>query len=298
MSCWTDQESSLQKHWAEWILKPFCLSYMPTTLDEDIKASTVKTHWHYACINCSQRYENLQNYCKTSKIHQLWPSTRTRETREAATITRTFHFYQVQENTWQRSSSDTWVSNIIDNILPESQCGFQSGHSTVDMIFSLRLLQEKYVEQQQSLCITFADLSKAFDTVGRDALWKLLPKFAYQHHPSVSWRHERPRQHMWWAVRIISHLEDIQITSHFVSAAKDFRLTISLKKTEVLYQPTPGSCYEEHTVLINDICLNPNTKLCYLGSIMSSAASLDIEVESRTRIASFAFGQLKDCIWS
>ena len=88
------------------------------------------------------------------------------------------------------------------------------------------------------------------------------------------------------------------ITSHFASAAKDFGLTISLKKIEVLYQPAPGSCYVETTVLIDDTHLNPVTKLCYLGSIMSSLASLDLKVESGTRIASFAFGQLKDHIWS
>ena len=94
-------------------------------------------------------------------------------------------------------------------------------------------------------------------------------------------------------------LEDIQeITSHFSSATKDFRLTISLKKTEVLYRPTSGSCYEEPAVLINNTHLNPITKFCYLGSIMSSAASMDIEVESRTRIASFAISQLIDHTWS
>ena len=98
---------------------------------------------------------------------------------------------------------------------------------------------------------------------------------------------------------VANSLEDIQeITSYFASAAKDFRLTISLKKTEVLYQPTPGSCYEESTVLINYTHLNVVPKFCYLGSIMSSAASLDSEVESRTRIANFAFGQLKDHVWS
>ena len=98
---------------------------------------------------------------------------------------------------------------------------------------------------------------------------------------------------------VANSLEDIQeITSYFASAAKDFRLTISLKKTEVLCQPTPGSCYEEPTVLINNTHLNPITKFCYVGRKMSSAASLDMEVESRTRIASFAFGQLKDHVWS
>ena len=98
---------------------------------------------------------------------------------------------------------------------------------------------------------------------------------------------------------VTNSLIDIQeITSHFSSAAKDFGLTISLKKTGVLYKPTPDSCYEEPTVLINDMHLNPVTKFCYTGSIMSSAASLDMEVESRTRITSFAFGQLKDCVWA
>ena len=272
------------------------------------------------------------------------------------------------------------VSSITDNILPESQCGFQLGHSTVDMIFSLRLLQEKCGEQQRSLYITFMDPTKAFDTVGRDELWKLLPKFSCSLHLTniIHQFHEGMKGHInicgelsdqfpinncvkqgcvlaptlfglyFTAVLqdatsglnsgvflqtrtdggllnlarlrgkrkvrdIIVHelqfaddcalvtnsLEDIQeITSHFASAAKDFRLNISLKKTEVLYQPTPSSCYEEPTVLINDTHLKPITKFYYLASIMSSAASLDMEVESRTKIASFAFCQPKDHVWS
>ena len=99
---------------------------------------------------------------------------------------------------------------------------------------------------------------------------------------------------------LVAHsLEELQeITSPFASAAYDFGLTISLKKTEVLYQPAPGSSYVEPTVLIDDTHLNPVTKFYYLGSIMSSWASLDLEAESRIIIASFAFGQQKDHIWS
>ena len=43
-----------------------------------------------------------------------------------------------------------------DRIYPESQCGFRSGRSTVDMIFSARQLQEKYREQQQPLYLAFS----------------------------------------------------------------------------------------------------------------------------------------------
>ena len=50
------------------------------------------------------------------------------------------------------------------------------------MIFSLRQLQEKCVEQQRSLYVTFMDLTKVFDTIGRDGLWKLLPKFGCPPH--------------------------------------------------------------------------------------------------------------------
>jgi hypothetical protein len=45
------------------------------------------------------------------------------------------------------------------------------------MIFTLRQLQEKAVEQQQSLYMVFIDLSKAFDTVDRSTLWTLLRRY-------------------------------------------------------------------------------------------------------------------------
>ena len=43
------------------------------------------------------------------------------------------------------------------------------------MIFSVRQLQEKCREQRQPLFIAFIDLTKAFDLVSRDGLFKILP---------------------------------------------------------------------------------------------------------------------------
>ena len=62
-------------------------------------------------------------------------------------------------------------------LLPESQCGFRQGRGTVDMIFAARQLQEKCREQNVSLYSTFIDLTKAFDTVSRQGLWKIMEKF-------------------------------------------------------------------------------------------------------------------------
>ena len=42
------------------------------------------------------------------------------------------------------------------------------------MIFVLRQIQEKCRKQNMGLCAAFVDLTKAFDTVSRDGLWKIL----------------------------------------------------------------------------------------------------------------------------
>ena len=60
---------------------------------------------------------------------------------------------------------------LAERIYPESQCGFRAKRSTVDMIFSVRQLQEKCREQQMPLYIAFIDLTKAFDHVSRKGLF-------------------------------------------------------------------------------------------------------------------------------
>ena len=62
-------------------------------------------------------------------------------------------------------------------LIPESQCGFRKDRGTIDMIFTERQLQEKCQEQNVDLYMTFVDLTKAFDTVSRDGLWKIMAKF-------------------------------------------------------------------------------------------------------------------------
>ena len=68
-------------------------------------------------------------------------------------------------------------SHITPEVVPETQCGFRSNRSTVDMIFCLRQLQEKCIEQDRPLYIVFVDFTKAFDTVVRIGLRLLLRKY-------------------------------------------------------------------------------------------------------------------------
>ena len=61
-------------------------------------------------------------------------------------------------------------------LIPESQCGFRAGRSTTYMIFAIKQLQEKCIEQYKDLYLVFIDLTKAFDTVDRQELWLVLER--------------------------------------------------------------------------------------------------------------------------
>ena len=63
-------------------------------------------------------------------------------------------------------------------IYPEFQCEFKANRATTDMI-SLKQLQEKCRAQGKPLYVTFIDLTKAFDLVSRDGLYKILAKIGH-----------------------------------------------------------------------------------------------------------------------
>nr|VZI35549.1 unnamed protein product [Spirometra erinaceieuropaei] len=68
-------------------------------------------------------------------------------------------------------------NHLKQGLLPESQCGFRRHRGTTDMIFAARQLQEKCQEMRTHLYSTFVDLTKAFDTVNREGLCKIMQKF-------------------------------------------------------------------------------------------------------------------------
>ena len=68
------------------------------------------------------------------------------------------------------------LQKLAERIYPESQRGSCAKRSTIEIIFYLRQLQEKCREHHMPLYIAFLDLTKAFDLVSRDGLFKVLPK--------------------------------------------------------------------------------------------------------------------------
>ncbi len=59
-------------------------------------------------------------------------------------------------------------------IIGSYQCGFSQGRSTSDLIFVLRQIAEKYYEFDRDLHIIFVDFKQAYDSIDREALWKIL----------------------------------------------------------------------------------------------------------------------------
>jgi len=271
------------------------------------------------------------------------------------------------------------IPTIAEENTPESQCGFRANRGTTDMVFVLRQIQEKCREQNMGLYAAFIDLTKAFDTVSRDGLWKILqrlgcpPKFLtiirqlhegqmgqVKHNGSLSASfpitngvkqgcvlaptlfsiffsmmlreakegledgvyirfrtdgsvfnlrrllsltktHERLVVDLLFAddCALIAHTQEALqlIVNRFSEAAKSFGLTISLKKTEVMFQPPPGNAYCSPQIKIDNTSLNAVEKFTYLGSVISNDGTVNLDLDNRLARASSTFGRLNKKVW-
>ena len=62
----------------------------------------------------------------------------------------------------------------VDNTLREEQAGFRQDRSCTDQIATLRIIVEQSIEWNSSLYVNFVDYEKAFDSLDRETLWKIL----------------------------------------------------------------------------------------------------------------------------
>ena len=66
----------------------------------------------------------------------------------------------------------------MESKLKDGLCGFRSGRSTTDQIFTLKQIFEKSWKYGKDLFACFVDLEKAYyDRVPRDKLWKVLREY-------------------------------------------------------------------------------------------------------------------------
>ena len=66
------------------------------------------------------------------------------------------------------------MKSAVDLHLRDHQAGFRYNRSCVDQIATLRIILDQSLEWNSSLYINFVDYEKAFDSMDRETLWKLL----------------------------------------------------------------------------------------------------------------------------
>ena len=274
---------------------------------------------------------------------------------------------------------DRLIPAIAEEVLPESQCGFRANRGTTDMIFVLRQIQEKCREQNMALYAAFIDLTKAFDTVSREGLWRILgklgcpPRFLsilqqlhigqkgqVKHNGefsdsfpiengvkqgcvlaptlfavffSMMLREAKEDLHEGVYIRfrtdgsvfnlrrllsrtktleqlildllfaddcaLLAHTEEAlqTVVNRFAKADKAFGLTISLKKTEVLFQKPPREAYTPPLITIDGYQLNAVEHFTYLGSVIANDATTTKDADNRIAKASSSFGLLQKRVW-
>jgi hypothetical protein len=69
------------------------------------------------------------------------------------------------------------VSNLVDEIIGDYQCGFRSNKSTTDQIICIRQILEKKWEHNEIVHQIFIDLRKAYDSVRKEVLYSILIEF-------------------------------------------------------------------------------------------------------------------------
>ena len=108
------------------------------------------------------------------------------------------------------------------------------------------------------------------------------------------------------AAFVATSLEEAEeLVDRFSNASKAFGLGISIKKTEVVYQPSP--CVQQkppvHQLPTTPIKVDGKNltyvkSFTYLGSKVNSNASLDDEIINRIARATNAFGKLRHRLWN
>ena len=69
------------------------------------------------------------------------------------------------------------MKDAVDLTLRDNQAGFRKNRSCADQIASLRIIIEQSLEWNSPLYINFIDFEKAFDSVDRHTLWRLMKHY-------------------------------------------------------------------------------------------------------------------------
>ncbi|BHF58079.1 hypothetical protein SprV_0100102800 [Sparganum proliferum] len=194
--------------------------------------------------------------------------------------------------------------NLEQGLLPESQCSFHRYPGTTDVIFAAGQLQEKFQEMRTHLYSAFVNLTKAFDAVNREGLWKIMQKFGrwcVSSTKAFACIHN-PVHELLFADDCALNATtegDMQWSMGLFSAAcENLGLVINTEKTVIMHQPPPNTVHSAPQVSVNGTHLQVVDNFTYLGRTLSRSTKIDDEVVHRISMASQAFGRLENTVWN
>nr|KAG5701138.1 hypothetical protein BaRGS_002614 [Batillaria attramentaria] len=141
------------------------------------------------------------------------------------------------------------LKTALDKTLREEQAGFRNDRSCTDHIATMRIIIEQSLEWQTPLYSTFVDFQKAFDSVDREVIWKLMshygfpPKFVniirqLYEDATCQWTFSKQLEDLDFAddIALLSHKQqDAQEKLNTVAEeAEKTGLKINISKTEVM----------------------------------------------------------------
>jgi len=69
------------------------------------------------------------------------------------------------------------IKPYIEKTRGDYQNGFRDGRSVIDNIFTLKIINDKLWEYNQSVQYLFIDFQKAYDSIHRDTIWTCMEEF-------------------------------------------------------------------------------------------------------------------------
>nr|KAG5704048.1 hypothetical protein BaRGS_017552 [Batillaria attramentaria] len=183
------------------------------------------------------------------------------------------------------------LKTALDKTLREEQAGFRNDRSCTDHIATMRIIIEQSLEWQTPLYSTFVDFQKAFDSVDREVIWKLMSHYGFPpkfvniirqlqatdgKRTGIQWTFSKQLEDLDFAddIALLSHKQqDAQEKLNRVAEeAEKTGLKINISKTEVMRvnhkQHDPSSC---------------TRKASKMWTSSSTSAALSARMEERTR---------------
>ena len=129
--------------------------------------------WQSYFTLCGEKKPSLKN----SRMRQLSTYSNGKGILSCVIIIVTSLYCQLLGRSLQEFYLTDWMNTLNSQDFYQKASVDSERTGRIDMIFTGRQLQEKCQEQNMDLYMTFIDLIKAFDTVSREGLWKIMAKF-------------------------------------------------------------------------------------------------------------------------